>query len=48
MGRKFVGVVSIRDPYAAVKSDPESDGKQHEAFIFGTGYGSGRPRRAPC
>ncbi|MEM7169659.1 MAG: CBS domain-containing protein [Pseudomonadota bacterium] len=36
-----VGIVSIRDLYAAVKSQLEDDLHQHEAFIFGTGYGSG-------
>ncbi|MDX1400526.1 MAG: CBS domain-containing protein [Kiloniellales bacterium] len=38
---KVVGIVSIRDLYAAVKNELESDLKQREAFIFDTGYGSG-------
>ena len=36
---KLVGIVSIRDLYAAVKTELESDLKHHEAFIFDTGYG---------
>ena len=36
---KLVGIVSIRDLYAAVKTQLESDLKHHEAFIFDTGYG---------
>ena len=40
-GGQVVGIVSIRDLYAAVKKELESDLKQHEAFIFDTGYGGG-------
>lgn len=40
-GGKLVGIVSIRDLYAAVKIELEEDLKQREAFIFDTGYGSG-------
>ena len=38
---RVVGIVSIRDLYAAVKSELESDIKDREAFMFDTGYGSG-------
>ena len=40
-GGRVVGIISIRDLYAAVKQELESDLKQHEAFIFDTGYGGG-------
>ena len=36
-----VGIVSIRDLYAAVKRELEEDLQQREAFIFDTGYGTG-------
>ena len=38
---KVIGIVSIRDLYAAVKRELEEDLQQREAFIFDTGYGSG-------
>jgi CBS domain-containing protein len=38
---KLIGIVSIRDLYAAIKAELESDIKEREAFIFDTGYGSG-------
>lgn len=34
-----VGMVSIRDLYAAVHSEMQHNIEQHEAFIFGGGYG---------
>lgn len=37
---KCVGMVSIRDLYAAVKSALEEDIKETEAFIFGDRYGA--------
>lgn len=40
-GDTIVGIVSIRDLYAAVKSELEDDLVQREAFMFGTGYGPG-------
>ena len=36
---KIVGIVSIRDLYAAAKDQLEEDVRQREAFIFDTGYG---------
>lgn len=36
-----VGIVSLRDLYAAAKSELEEDLQQREAFIFDTGYGTG-------
>ncbi|WP_420346454.1 cyclic nucleotide-binding/CBS domain-containing protein [Pelagibius sp.] len=36
-----IGIVSIRDLYAAVKRELEENLQQHEAFIFDTGYGTG-------
>ncbi len=36
-----VGIVSIRDLYAAAKDQLEEDIRQREAFIFDTGYGAG-------
>lgn len=36
-----VGIVSLRDLYAAAKRELEEDLQQREAFIFDTGYGSG-------
>lgn len=38
---RVVGIVSIRDLYAAVKRELEEDLQQREAFIFDTGYGTG-------
>ena len=40
-GDRVVGIVSIRDLYAAVKRGLETDLEQREAFIFDTGYGGG-------
>ena len=36
-----VGIVSIRDLYAAAKDQLEEDVRQREAFIYDTGYGAG-------
>ena len=36
-----VGMVSIRDLYAAANDQLEEDIRQREAFIFDTGYGAG-------
>lgn len=36
-----IGMVSIRDLYAAAKDQLEEDVRQREAFIFDTGYGAG-------
>ena len=36
-----VGMVSIRDLYAATKKQLEEDVRQREAFMFDTGYGAG-------
>ncbi len=38
---RLVGIVSIRDLYAAVNHELAEDLQQREAFIFDTGYGSG-------
>jgi CBS domain-containing protein len=38
---KVIGIVSIRDLYAAAKRELEEDLQQREAFIFDTGYGTG-------
>lgn len=38
---KVVGMVSIRDLYAAAKLELEREVRQREAFIFDTGYGAG-------
>ena len=38
---KVVGIVSIRDLYAAAKRELEEDLQQREAFLFDTGYGTG-------
>ena len=38
---RVVGIVSIRDLYAAANSELAEDLQQREAFIFDTGYGSG-------
>ncbi len=38
---RLVGIVSIRDLYAAVNSELEEDLQQRDAFIFDTGYGTG-------
>jgi len=40
-GERIVGIVSIRDIYAAVNKDLAEDLQQREAFIFDTGYGTG-------
>ena len=40
-GDKIVGIVSIRDLYAATKKQLEEDIRQRESFIFDTGYGGG-------
>jgi len=37
---KVVGMVSIRDLYAAIKSDLEKDIRETEAFVFGDRYGA--------
>ena len=37
---KIIGIVSIRDLYAAAKDQLEEDVRQREAFIFDTGYGA--------
>ena len=39
-GTSVIGMVSIRDLYAAVKDTLEEDIRQREAFIFDTGYGA--------
>lgn len=36
-----VGIVSLRDLYAAATRELEEDLQQREAFIFDTGYGTG-------
>ncbi len=38
---EMVGIVSIRDLYAAVNKDLAEDLQKREAFIFDTGYGTG-------
>lgn len=38
---QVVGIVSLRDLYAAAKRELEEDLQQREAFIFDTGYGTG-------
>jgi predicted transcriptional regulator len=40
-GDEIVGIVSIRDLYAATKKQLEEDIRQRESFIFDTGYGAG-------
>lgn len=40
-GADMVGIVSIRDLYAAVNRELAEDLQQREAFIFDTGYGTG-------
>ncbi len=40
-GVQMVGMVSIRDLYAAVNGELAEDLQQREAFIFDTGYGTG-------
>ena len=40
-GEQMVGIVSIRDLYAAVNKELAEDLQQREAFIFDTGYGTG-------
>ena len=37
----IIGIVSIRDLYAATKKQLEEDIRQRESFIFDTGYGAG-------
>jgi CBS domain-containing protein len=37
----IIGIVSIRDLYAATKKQLEEDIRQRESFIFDTGYGTG-------
>ncbi|MBL93776.1 MAG: Hypoxic response protein 1 [Alphaproteobacteria bacterium MarineAlpha3_Bin5] len=39
-GKKCVGIVSIRDLYAAVMQTLEEDIKEKEAFVFGDRYGA--------
>ncbi|GAB4185228.1 MAG: CBS domain-containing protein [Thalassobaculales bacterium] len=39
-GGTVVGMVSIRDLYAAVKHELEEDIQEREAFMFGSGYGA--------
>jgi CBS domain-containing protein len=38
---RLIGIVSIRDLYAAVNSELSEDLQQRDAFMFDTGYGSG-------
>ncbi len=38
---RLIGIVSIRDLYAAVNSELAEDLQQRDAFIFDTGYGTG-------
>lgn len=40
-GDRLVGIVSIRDLYAAVKVELEEGIQEREAFIAGSGYGAG-------
>ena len=40
-GNRLVGIVSIRDLYAAVQRELEEDVEQREAYIHGGGYGTG-------
>ncbi len=40
-GNQLVGIVSIRDLYAAVNKELAEDLQHREAFIFDTGYGTG-------
>lgn len=40
-GEQIVGIVSIRDLYAAVNRELAEDLQQREAFMFDTGYGTG-------
>lgn len=40
-GERLVGIVSIRDLYAAVKVELEEGIQEREAFIAGSGYGAG-------
>ncbi len=41
---RVVGIVSIRDLYPAVNIELAEDLQQRDAFIFDTGYGTGRGR----
>ena len=38
---ELVGIVSVRELYAATKKQLEEDIRQRESFIFDTGYGAG-------
>jgi CBS domain-containing protein len=38
-GDRIVGMVSIRDLYAAIKGELEEEVHEREAFIFGSNYG---------
>jgi CBS domain-containing protein len=38
---RLIGIVSIRDLYAAVNDELAEDLQQRDAFMFDTGYGSG-------
>ena len=39
-GSKVIGMVSIRDLFAAVKMSLEEDVQETEAFVFGKQYGA--------
>ena len=39
-GERIVGMLSIRDLYAAIQEDLEEDLKLRDSFIMGTGYGA--------
>lgn len=38
---KLIGIVSIRDLFAAVQEELEQDVRQRDALLFDTGYGTG-------
>lgn len=38
---KLIGIVSIRDLFAAVQEELEQDLRQRDALLFDTGYGTG-------
>ncbi len=38
---RLIGIVSIRDLYAAINSQLAEDLQQRDAFLFDTGYGTG-------
>lgn len=40
-GDRLIGIVSIRDLYAAIKVELEEGIQEREAFIAGSGYGAG-------